>query len=130
MKPLLHAKISVKKFGGHVDDYIKFHEWMDSTKGHIPDMRHRMVLHNAWGIHLGKSVFGSYFTNSEGKDISVGNVLEQHVIDDLGYIPTLEQCMAGLPAEPWMGAKVRAAAKKSVRMKITDISKYNIEIVD
>jgi len=30
--PLLHAKSSVKKFGGKVEDYIDIHNWFDATK--------------------------------------------------------------------------------------------------
>jgi len=104
MKPVVHAKNSVRKFGGSLDDYMKYHNWMDSTKAHIPDIRHRMILHNAWGIFMAEQIFGSYFKNSDGKIVSVRDVLELHVTDDLGYIPTLEQCMKTLHAEPWMGS--------------------------
>lgn len=104
MKPLIHAKNSVRKFGGKVEDYLPLHNWMDSTKGYVPDMRHRMILHNAWGIMMAEQIHGVYFKNSDGRDISVRDVLEQHVIDDLGHIPTLEKCLAGMPAEPWMGS--------------------------
>ena len=33
--PLLHAKSSVKKFGGEVEDYIDIHNWFDETKSWI-----------------------------------------------------------------------------------------------
>ena len=125
MKPLLHAKVSVRKFGGKVEDYLHLHNWMDSTKAHIPDMRHRMVLHNSWGIYFGEQIFGAYFVNSSGKDVSVRDVLEQHVLDDLGHIPTLEKCFEGMQAEPWMGSTVRGAP---IKMKISDLDKYNVEI--
>lgn len=119
MKPLLHAKISVKKFGGKEEDYIDIHNWFDSTKEHIADATHRMVLHNAFGIFLCEQVFGEiietnkgfkrmpYITNSSGKQISVRDVAEQHVIDDLGHIPSLEKCMEGLPMHSWaIGGKI------------------------
>jgi len=125
MKPLIHAKISVRKFGGKVDDYIPLHNWMDSTKGYVPDMRHRMILHNAWGIMLAEQIHGVYFKNSDGKDVSVRDVLEQHVVDDLGHIPTLEKCMSGMPVEPWMGSKTF----KGVPLKIT-MSETHVELVD
>lgn len=48
MKPWIHAKISVKKFGGLPEDYIEIHNWFDQTKTHIPDSRHRLVLHNSY----------------------------------------------------------------------------------
>jgi hypothetical protein len=127
MKPLLHSKISAKKFGGKPDDYQHLHDWMDHTKAHIPDARHRMLLHNSWGIYLGEQIFGVSFKNSDGKDVIVRDVLEQHVIDDLGHIPTLDKCFAEFSLEPWMGSKIRGTGP---RLKIRDIGKYNIEIVD
>jgi hypothetical protein len=125
MKPLTHAKNSVRRFGGRVEDYLRIHNWMDSTKGYIPDMRHRMILHNAWGIMMGEQVLGVYFTNSEGKDISVRDVLEQHVMEDLGHIPTLEKCMNSLVAEPWMGSHEISGRTIRVSTKM-----HNVEIVD
>lgn len=126
MKPLLHCKNSVRLFGGTVDDYMKFHEWMDHTKAHVPDMRHRMVLHNSWGIYMGQQVFGTHFKNSDGYDVSIRDVLEHHVIEDLGHIPTLEKCLAGLDQEPWMGvAKIPSTNK--IRLSR---SNHNIKIVD
>ena len=32
MHPILHAKSSVKKFGGKWEDYIHIHNWFDETK--------------------------------------------------------------------------------------------------
>lgn len=89
MKPLLHAKISVKKFGGQISDYIKIHNFFDQTKGYLPDSRHRMILHNSFGIMLCEQQFGVYIVNSDGRDVSVRDIAERHVIDDLGHIPTL-----------------------------------------
>jgi hypothetical protein len=125
MKPLIHAKNSVRKFGGKVDDYLHLHNWMDSTKAHVPDLRHRMVLHNSWGIFIGEQIFGTYFKNSDGKDVSVRDILELHVVDDLGHIPTLEKCLSSMVAEPWMGAREFRGAPMRV-----SLSKHNIEIVD
>ena len=125
MKPLQHAKNSVRKFGGKVEDYLTLHNWMDHTKAHVPDLRHRMILHNSWGIYIGESIFGVYFKNSDGKDVSTRDVLEQHVVDDLGHIPTLEKCMSSMVAEPWMGSREFQA----VPMKISP-SQHNIKIVD
>lgn len=48
--PLHHSISSVKKFGGHIDDYLKLHSWFDETKAHFPDMRHRALRHHSEGI--------------------------------------------------------------------------------
>jgi hypothetical protein len=109
MKPLLHAKISAKKFGGKWENYIEIHNWLDQTKGHIPDSRHRMVLHNSFGIMLCEQQFGVYIVNSSGKDVSVRDIAEHHVIDDLGYIPTLFEVFQDVaPPSDIVGGKIMA----------------------
>lgn len=105
MKPWIHAKISSNRFGGIPEDYIEIHNWFDQTKAHIPDSRHRLVLHNSFGIYLAEQQFGKIIqkedgtleklpiiVNSNGNEISVRDIAEQHVLDDLGYIPTLSEC--------------------------------------
>ncbi len=106
MKPIVHAKNSVKKWGGIVNDYLEIHEWFDSTKKCLPDMRHRMILHNSFGIYLAAEIFGDYFENSEGKTVSTRDIGEQHVIDDLGHIPTIEKCFQSMSIQPWMCGRV------------------------
>ena len=91
MKPLLHANISVKTHGGHVDDYLPIHNFLDSSKACMPDMRHRAILHSAFGCFLVEQEFGVYLTNADGKRISTRDIAEEHIIQDLGFIPTVEQ---------------------------------------
>lgn len=106
MKPLLHANISAKKFGGRPEDYIEIHNWFDQTKAHIADARHRIVLHNSFGIFLCEQVFGTivpmydgtfkkmpYIINSDGKQVSVRDIAERHVYDDMGCIPSLSELL-------------------------------------
>jgi hypothetical protein len=115
MKPYAHAKSSAHKFGGNLDDYLVYHNWMDQTKAHIADVRHRALLHNAFGIFLLEQQFGVYFTNSVGKVVQVRDVGEQHVLEDLGRIPSLDECFKNLPMEAWFGGPVRA--KKLIRLE-------------
>jgi hypothetical protein len=84
-----------------------------------------MILHNAWGIYLGQEIFGVALRNSDGRDVPIRSILEHHVIEDLGHIPTLEKCMAGLVAEPWMGSA--NIPERKIRVSA---SKHNVEIVD
>lgn len=109
MKPWLHARKSASKFGGKPEDYIEIHNWFDQTKAHLPDSRHRMILHNSFGIFLCEQQFGDIdvenpgkrlpvITNSDGKKVSVRDIGEQHVMDDLGYIPTLSDCFSHVDA--------------------------------
>jgi len=105
VKPYIHCQISVAKFGGKEEDYQKIHDWFDQTKAHVPDLRHRTVLHNSFGIFLLEQVFGTNIKNSDGKLVSVRDLGEQHVLDDLGFIPTLQDCLLKMPLYDWLYGK-------------------------
>lgn len=134
MKPLAHARISVKKFGGDVSDYIDIHNWFDSTKAHVADGRHRLVLHNSFGIFLCEQIFGEiiqtanglkrmpYITTSDGKQVSVRDIAEQHVIDDMGSIPSLDKCLENVPTQNWVsgGKTLRTITLKRSDVTIVD----------
>lgn len=102
MKPLIHARLSVKKYGGHVDDYLPIHNFIDSSKASVADMRHRAMLHSSWGIYVAEKVFGDYITNSAGEMISVRDVAEEHVFQDLGFIPSMEKWLNAMTPQNWM----------------------------
>ena len=113
MKPFQHAKSSAKKWGGVPEDYQALHDFFDSSKATLPDMRHRAILHSAFGIFLLERVFGTFITNSEGRRISVRDIGEDHVMEDLGFIPTVERWLKHLPMEDWMlGSKKKIVARK------------------
>lgn len=116
MKPYIHAKNSAHRHGGLPEDYQDIHDFIDSTKVAISDVRHRAVLHNAFGCFLVERVFGVTRTNSEGRRYSPRDVAEEHVQEDLGRIPTLEECFKTMPlqASLWLGGPTR---KKIIRHK-------------
>lgn len=116
MKPLVHAKITVKKYGGHVDDYLPIHNFIDSSKAAMPDVRHRAILHSSFGCFLAEQVYGTYITNSDGKMISVRDVAEEHIIQDLGFIPTVEKWLGTMPIELWM-----SGSRKRTERHHTDV---------
>jgi hypothetical protein len=118
MKPYLHGKISVKKWGGKPADYQKIHDFIDSSKAHFPDMRHRAILHSSFGIYIAEQVFGTNITNSDNRLVSVRDIAEQHVIDDLGRIPTVQDYLVGMPLYPWLGGPKRKP-KKSIDMTVS-----------
>ena len=111
MKPFLHGKVSVKKWGGKEEDYQKIHDFLDQTKAHFPDMRHRAILHNSFGIYLAEQLFGINITNSDGRLVSVRDIAEQHVIDDMGRIPTLQDYLGEMPFYSWLGGPKRVKNK-------------------
>ncbi len=111
MKPYLHGQVSVKKFGGKPEDYQEIHDFIDSSKAHFPDMRHRALLHSSFGIYITEKVFGINIKNSDGKLVSVRDIAEQHVIDDMGTIPTVQDYLQGLPFYDWLGGKKKEKKK-------------------
>lgn len=117
MKPLKHAQNSARKFGGKAEDYQAIHDFFDSTKAAVPDVRHRAVLHNAFGIFLAEKVFTTYIINSDGIKISVRDIGEQHVLEDMGRIPTLEDYLKHMTIADWMGGTERKrVVKKHIPM--------------
>lgn len=96
---LYHAKSSARRFGGLYTDYMELHEWLDQTKLHLPDNRHRFVLHNSFGILLAEQFFGTVLVReSDKKEVPVRTVLEKHILEDgARFIPTLEQCFTNVP---------------------------------
>jgi hypothetical protein len=102
MKPLYHANLSVKKYGGHRDDYLPIHNFIDSSKSAYADSRHRAILHSSFGIFIAEQLFGVYFINSSGREICTRDIAEDHIVQDLGFIPTIEKWLDHLPIHPWM----------------------------
>jgi hypothetical protein len=103
MKPLVHARNSVRRYGGVVEDYLQIHNWFDSTKVASASFYHRAILHNTFGIFLAEQLFGVYIINTDGKNISVRDIAEDHVREDCqGRIPTIDDWLQELPAKDWM----------------------------
>lgn len=102
MKPLIHAKISAKQHGGVPEDYMEIHDFIDHSKSVVADIRHRSMLHSAWGIYVVERVFGHTLKNSAGKEYSVRDVAEEHVLQDLGFIPSMQDWIDKMPIEGWM----------------------------
>ena len=107
MKPMLHAKSSAKKYGGKPEDYLAIHDMMDCSKATIADVRHRAVFHSAFGFFIIEQIFGHTMKNSDGREFSVRDVAEDHILEDLGFIPTVEKWLANTPIENWMGGPSR-----------------------
>lgn len=99
----IHAKSSAKRFGGIPEDYLAIHDWFDCTKELEPTFRHRALRHHTHGIFEAEKVFGHIITNSDGKEIPVRVIGEQHVKEDFsGFIPTVQDWLKNIPQEKWM----------------------------
>lgn len=110
-KPLVHARSSARRFGGMPEDYLAIHEKIDSTKAAHAQVTHRCVFHSAFGIYLIEELFGRTLTNSDGKEVFVRDVAEQHVLEDLGCIPSLSDWLHEMPAKPWMAGQRKVAVE-------------------
>lgn len=107
MKPYKHAKNSARNHGGVPEDYQAIHDMIDSPKSTLADIRHRAILHSTFGIFLVERVFGTTLKNSDGKVISVRTIAEEHVFEDLGFIPTVERWLKNMAIEEWMNGSRR-----------------------
>ena len=111
MHPYHHALSSVQRWGGRVEDYQPIHDWFDESKAFIADFRHRALRHHAEGIFLCERIFGVTLTNADGKVVPVRWVGEQHVKEDLGRIPSVQDWLENLMPKPWMCRTGRLGAE-------------------
>ena len=113
--PYHHSLSSVRRWGGRVEDYLPIHQWFDASKAFLADFRHRALRHHAEGIFWAEEVFGVTLTNADGRAVPVRFVGEQHVKEDLGWIPTLQDWFKHLRVQPWMA---RAGDRQVARGEI------------
>lgn len=128
MKPHLHARTSARKYGGKPEDYYAIHTFIDGSKAAVADVRHRAALHNAFGCFVVEAVFGVTATNSEGKVYSPRDVAEDHVIEDLGFIPTLEHWLGNMALQPWMSGARRSEHMRAGRTNAGSVDAAEGEI--
>lgn len=102
MHPYHHSLSSVKKHGGKVEDYLPIHHWFDASKSGFADSRHRAMRHHSEGIFWCEEVFGPTITNSDGNVIPTRVIGEQHVVEDLRFIPTMKDWLENMKVEKWM----------------------------
>jgi hypothetical protein len=98
-----HALSSAKKWGGVAEDYLPLHQWFDESKAITADFRHRALRHHAEGIFMLERFFGATITLSTGRVVPVRLIGEQHVREDLGFIPSFADWVRCIRPEPWMG---------------------------
>jgi hypothetical protein len=104
-KPWIHACSSARRYGGVPEDYIEIHNLMDSSKSTIADSRHRALTHTSWFVgFILEKVFGTVITNSAGKQVSVRDIGEMHVLEDYGgrFIPSVQDFFENMEYQPWM----------------------------
>lgn len=114
MNAVIHSRISVKRRGGVIEDYLPIHDFMDCTKELCSDNRHR-ILHTMWGIkRVIVPIFGHTITNSDGKAVNVKDLCEQdHILPDYQnrFIPTLADFVSALEPSAANGIDFEAFAQ-------------------
>jgi hypothetical protein len=96
-----HAESSAKKFGGTYDLYMPIHQWLDQTRGWLPDSRHRAMRHHSEGVSEATTMFKP-IELPDGSRVSVSQLAEQHVKEDLGRVPTAADYLRNMSLELWM----------------------------
>jgi hypothetical protein len=61
-------------------------------------------------------------TNSVGRDVPVRMIAEQHIVEDLGRIPSFADWVRCIRPEPWMG--------RTIRLQIADAAPADIGYED
>ena len=107
-----HAVSSSRKWGGTPEDYIAIHEFIDGTKQSFGDVRHRALLHNTWGCWVAQEVFGRTVTIKRKHglgtlEVPVREIVERHIIEDLGCIPSVGDWLNNMEIKQWMGGPVK-----------------------
>ena len=93
---LKHAESSVSKFGGKIEDYIKIHKIMDSSKEHFGGFQHRLFSHNTWFCSVIVELLGDYIVNSDNNKVMVRDICYQHLVEDHGKAPTISDWLANI----------------------------------
>jgi hypothetical protein len=99
-----HAQSCARKWGGTPEDYLPIHEFIDSSKQIIGDVRHRALYHHTAGVFLAERIFGKTIDVGR-KKIPVRLIAERHIIEDLGWLPSPADYLKDTPIATWMGGK-------------------------
>jgi hypothetical protein len=128
--PYHHSISSSRKFGGVWQDYIKIHDFFDETKSAYPDMRHRALRHHSEGIFWCEEKFGTVITNSEGRMVPVRIIGEQHIMEDLGWIPTIKDYLDNMGVQGWMfkPGEGRKMLKEMSKEKLDFVNQEKIKL--
>jgi hypothetical protein len=107
-----HAVSSARKYGGEPEEWIDIHLWFDEPKGHVGDFRQRALRHHTFGITEALERFGETRMISTGKIVPVRFICEQHMIEDFGRIPSVQDWLSCLRPEAWMARHARPLSRE------------------
>ena len=102
---MIHAKSSVKRWGGKVEDYLELHILIDSPKASMNNNTARTLTHNTWfAYEIIPKIFGYNITNSDGKSVDTVDIAMLHISEDFRHkgIPTPQDYLENIVVQPWM----------------------------
>lgn len=128
-----HAMSSARKWGGAPEDYLPVHDFIDSSKQTLGDIRHRALYHHTLGVWLCQRIFGATIVIDKSPPggpvartirVPVREVAERHILEDLGFIPTPQDWLKDTPVKTWMSGAQRRELPLShlLRDQPTDMS--------
>ena len=130
--PLIHAKSSVKRWGGSVECYLPIHELIDSPKSCINNNSARVLTHNTWFAYtIIPKVFGYNITNSDGRSVDTIDIAMLHIAEDfrMKFVPTAQDYLQHLQVQAWMNNGVKELdseeAKNIVKQLNEKINEYS-----
>ncbi len=96
-----HALLSARKFDCNVEDTLRLHKVMDSSKHFFPQSQHRLFSHNTWFIQVLTELIGDVIPNTKtGGMLSTRDVLFEHCREDHnGAVPSPENWLQTLRFE-------------------------------
>jgi hypothetical protein len=98
------------RFGGAIENFRPLHEWFLETRHWMPDRRHLILRHHAFGIFEAETRFGIVLRLSNGTSVPTRIVAERHVREVMGSIPTTSAMLQLIRPQKWMAtspAKLR-----------------------
>lgn len=122
MKPIHHALVSARLFGGDPLATLPIHQMFDSSKGAVSDMRHRAALHS---VDHGAAVMAMAFParimtggplDAQG-GVRLHDICEQHVLDDQGQRATLHDWLVACDTPTFVKDAGADGPRQDVRLK-------------
>lgn len=108
----MHARSAAKKWGGTYENYIDIEEFIDGSKRIVGDVRHRSLYHHTEGVWLCQKIFGRELIVPKASGfgfthVPVRLIAEQHILEDLGWLPSPADYIDGMPIKAWMSGSQR-----------------------
>jgi len=81
------------------------------------------------GVYIVEQVFGTYFKNSDGLDVSTRAIAEDHCLEDLSVIPSLQDYLENMALQPWMNGQPTEESCPSSCKEIIKNRRKNTKII-